>query len=153
METRPKADWCSLDTGQTEEDLTLHWVVGASVPMPTSPVNSTQEITTAERVGQGRRIRSNQSALQEEQSRLAFGKDFHLWQQCSTWWGYSWGTLRQVSWPELQLLLVLQSPEGLSPSLIWRGWLMPSSSFLYLCSSFLCFPSLHVLACSFQTFR
>lgn len=40
-----------------------------------------------------------------------------------------------------------------SPSLTWRGWLMPSSSFLYLCSSFLCFPSLHVLACSFQTFR
>lgn len=81
MEMRPNADWCSLDTGKTEDNLSLHGASGVSVPMPTSPVNSAQGIytyllapasviagiTTAERVGQGRRTRGNQPALQEGQ--------------------------------------------------------------------------------------
>ncbi|PKU47782.1 hypothetical protein llap_1891 [Limosa lapponica baueri] len=46
METKPNADWCSLDTGKTEEDLSLHGASGVSVLMPTSPVNSTRDIYT-----------------------------------------------------------------------------------------------------------
>lgn len=43
METRPTADWCSVDPGQTE-DFSLHGAVGASAPMPTSPVSSARDI-------------------------------------------------------------------------------------------------------------
>jgi len=42
------------------------------------------QITATERVGQGRRTRGNQPALQKGQFWLALGKDLHLWQQGNT---------------------------------------------------------------------
>lgn len=151
METRPNADWCSLDTGQTGEDVSLHEATGVSIPMPVSPINSSQAIytyslalvsmmaqtTTAERVGQGRRTRGNQPALQEGQSRMALTKDFYLWHQCSRR-GCPWGLGVVMSETTKALASICSAPKGLNSSPICRRHLMPSS-FLYHCSSFLCF--------------
>lgn len=46
MGTRPNTGWCFLDTGQTEEDLSLQGAIGVSVPMLTSPVKSAQDTHT-----------------------------------------------------------------------------------------------------------
>lgn len=78
-------------------------------------------LSTAERAEQGRRARGSQPALQEEQSQLDLGRDFHLWQQCSTWMDSPQEGLWWVSQPELQLLFALQSPEGLNPPPTCRG--------------------------------